>query len=530
LGVTSPVEATGTGTRYDIGGGNNYGTDLADLPWGSLQPGDAVNVYHRATPYREKPLITEAGTALNPIIINGVTDEFGNRPIIDGENAVALMPNERTYFDGDHVGDNAFEQGVVVFHRKSTATGGVYGSTADHIKFQNFHVRNADDGMQYTVNGVTHTYLDYARAIWLYANEYITIEGCIIENGQEGLFAGAPGEKPCKTVTVRGNRFINNGFEAGFLAHQLYMLCYCEPDEYNVIEGNYFDSIQTPICAQAKVRSAGTVIRYNTFKAGGRIIDLVEAQDTLVDFMYLNYTPQQIVDKYRTSYIYGNVIVNDDSLGDNGLADWIIHSGWDTLEYNTAGLGGAIGEPTGRGIGGGKTYVFNNTIYRDSTYNNIPTRAWRGGLFDVDGFAASQEESTIVAANNVIQLSGGTLAAQMRFTGRLDWESTNLVFLEDITLLAESDEYANTFNSGDDPAVLINANDTRITTNPLLTDPSNVNFLLRDYTLNTGSPAIGAATALPAELSAFPVQFNAVDVSTGVMSPRATTANLGAIE
>ena len=39
LSVTTAVDATGTGTRYDIGGGNNYGTDLADVPWGSLQAG-----------------------------------------------------------------------------------------------------------------------------------------------------------------------------------------------------------------------------------------------------------------------------------------------------------------------------------------------------------------------------------------------------------------------------------------------------------------------------------------------------------
>ena len=52
--VNNAVDATGTGTRYDIGGGNNYGTDLVDVPWGSLQAGDAVNIYYRATPYPRK--------------------------------------------------------------------------------------------------------------------------------------------------------------------------------------------------------------------------------------------------------------------------------------------------------------------------------------------------------------------------------------------------------------------------------------------------------------------------------------------
>lgn len=528
--VTLPVNPTGTGVRYDIGGGNNYGTTLAEVPWQSLQPGDVVNIWHNVLDYREKPLISETGTAAHPIIINGVSDAIGNRPVINGENAVSLAFSEREYYDGDHPGENAFEQAVVLFHRRNNdGAGGVFGQTADHIIFQNIHVKNADDTMDYTVDGVTHTYLDYARAVWVMCNEYVTIQGCVIENGQEGIFAGAPAEKPCKTITVRGNRFINNGFYAAFAAHQVYIVAYCEPDEYNIVEGNFFDSISDPTVAQCKVRSTGAVIRHNTVKASARMIDLVEAQDTVVELMYARYTAQQIIDKYRTSYIYGNLLVNDDSL-EAAIADWIVHASWDTEEFFSVGGPLALGQPTSRGVHGGATYFFNNTVHRDTTHNDIPSQGWRGGLFDVDGAGVTTDEARVVSANNVISLEGGTLQAYMRYTGRLDWEAANLLFLDGKPFIAESDGYANTMNSGDDPAVLVNHNDTRLSGDPQFEDSANADFLLRDYSLATGSPALRAARALPAALQGVRVECNAVDPETGIMSARSHALDLGAVE
>ena len=322
LSVTTAVDATGTGTRYDIGGGNNYGTDLADVPWGSLQPGDAVNVYKRTLPYREKVIITETGTALNPIVINGVTDILGNRPVIDGEDAVALNP---TYWDS-----SAFRAALVFIHRKAEEEGGVSGETADHIDFQNFELKHAAQEYSYTHGGVTENYAFYGRLLWIYANEYIKVENCIFDTAADGIFAGAPGEKPCKTLTIKGNRFIDTGHaEPGQnFSHQIYVGAYCEPDEFNIIEGNYFDRIGDPNVAQCKIRSSGVVLRYNTFRGGARVIDLVEAQDELVPLIWDNYTAQQIIDKYRTSYIYGNLFINDDN----------IDSAFSCLSY-TRGLG-----------------------------------------------------------------------------------------------------------------------------------------------------------------------------------------------
>ena len=46
---TLPLDATGSGTRYDVGGGNNDASELSGVPWQSLQPGDCTWVHNIAT-------------------------------------------------------------------------------------------------------------------------------------------------------------------------------------------------------------------------------------------------------------------------------------------------------------------------------------------------------------------------------------------------------------------------------------------------------------------------------------------------
>ena len=178
---------------------------------------------------------------------------------------------------------------------------------------------------------------------------------------------------------------------------------------------------------------------------------------------------------------------------------------------------------------GGATYFFHNTLHFESDYSGAGT-LYRGGLFDVDGASATTDVSRVVSANNVIEFGGSTYKGQMRYSGQLEWEAANLVFSSPSGVFAESDSYTNSQNAGDDPAVTIVNNDTRITTSANFVDETNADVLLRDYSLDTGSPAIGAAVSLPAALSTFPVEYNAVDINTGVMAARATTNDLGAIE
>ena len=81
-----PLEERALMSTYNIGPGQPY-TTLGSFPWSSLGPGDTVDIHWQPTPYYEKLLISESGTASAPINIVGVPGPSGQQPIIDGDNA-----------------------------------------------------------------------------------------------------------------------------------------------------------------------------------------------------------------------------------------------------------------------------------------------------------------------------------------------------------------------------------------------------------------------------------------------------------
>src|SRR5258705_3381149 len=77
-------------TLYEVGPGKPL-ANIGDVPWESLAAGDTVNIYWRATPYREKWVISRAGTAAQPITVRGIPDGGGNLPVISGANATTPL-------------------------------------------------------------------------------------------------------------------------------------------------------------------------------------------------------------------------------------------------------------------------------------------------------------------------------------------------------------------------------------------------------------------------------------------------------
>ena len=85
--VATPVAHAAT---YEVGAGKPYATPSA-VPWESLQPGDLVLIYWRATPYKDKWVICRQGTAAAPIVVRGVAGPGGELPVIDGSGAVTRL-------------------------------------------------------------------------------------------------------------------------------------------------------------------------------------------------------------------------------------------------------------------------------------------------------------------------------------------------------------------------------------------------------------------------------------------------------
>ena len=73
---------------YNVGP-NFQMTHLSQVPWSTLGAGDVVNIYYNGSTYKEKFLISSSGAAGNPITIKGIAGPNGEKPIVDGDNAVS---------------------------------------------------------------------------------------------------------------------------------------------------------------------------------------------------------------------------------------------------------------------------------------------------------------------------------------------------------------------------------------------------------------------------------------------------------
>ena len=157
-----------------------------------------------------------------------------------------------------------------------------------------------------------------------------------------------------------------------------------------------------------KVRSTGAVVRYNWFNSAHRTLDLVEAQDAFPNWMYENYSNQEILEYYRTSYVYGNVFVNDHSATSGQPAGRPLHFGADSLDEPPVfgGSGPAGGQPAMRGYQS-PTYFYHNTFYMRASTSDM----WRGSLFDLENNNSPGATSTpgqVDAWNNIIEFLGDT--------------------------------------------------------------------------------------------------------------------------
>mgnify|MGYP003633882539 CR=1 FL=1 len=518
--VTHAVSPAGRGRQFDIGGGNQHGDELDDVPWQSLRPGDVVNIYYRESPYRSKILLSEQGTKKRPIIINGVTDEHGNRPTIDAAGARSINPHE---WDID------YSNTLLLINKRHRS--GRYGQNAKHYQIKNLRLTGVRASNWYIHDKKTENYDPRSRAIWSAGGQNIVLEGMIIEDNGAGLFIQA-GDDPgslSSTWTIRGCKFENNGH--GARDHQIYLQAVSGPGEYNIVEGNYFGppTAGQSSVAQLKARATGVIVRYNWFNSSHRTLDIVEAQDAIPDWMYRNYSPEEIKRLYRSSYVYGNVFVNDFDATSGQTASRPLHFGADTLDADaTWGNRSGAAPPTESGMRGyeSPTYFFHNTFYMRADSSDL----WRGVLFDAENNNSDKTPSpgTVEAWNNIIEFAGDTRIGVMNRSGKTIWRGTNLLYTKSLDTFAESDAYANYERRGDDKNVDVVYESQIIPESAGFVDAGNPTLELKDFRLSGKSPAIGKASPLPAVLASFPVLYQPNGTRGGTI-PRPSTADLGAI-
>ncbi len=338
-------------------------TSIADAPWATLEAGDTVFIHWRATAYKEKWVINRQGTPSQPISVIGVSNEFGQQPVIDGNNAVTVA------------GLNYWNEprGVIKIGGSNTPADGL----PQYIIIENLEIRSARPPYQFTDdNGNIANYSNNAASIFVEKAANLTIRNCTLRDSGNGLFIGANGGQT-QDILIEGNHIFDNGIVGRIFEHNTYTAAIDITYQYN-----RFGPLRTGALGNnLKDRSAGLVVRYNWIESGNRQLDLVDAEDSSVLVNHPSY-PQ--------TFVYGNILIEPDGAGNSQ----IIHYGGDSgtlADYRKGDL-----------------YLFNNTI--------ISTRAGSTTLVRL----STNDETAHVFNNIIFNTANGSSMAMISGSGELN--------------------------------------------------------------------------------------------------------------
>jgi hypothetical protein len=347
--------APGAGTDYQVGPGPGQLAKIEDVPWEALQAGDTVRIFHRPTPYAGKFMIAAKGTVDKPVRVCGVPGPAGERPIIDGADAVTRT---QLVYSNDDSGINIVHQTRSVIVVKPLGTD-EWEYFPEFIQIDGLEIRGATPGNHFTdSHGTVREYDPFGACIWLERGHNIALLNNEIHNCTNGIFSKSTdyaleGNDPTeysvtKNIRIAFNYIHDNGVVGDDHEHNSYV------QSVNVLyEFNHYGPLRAGSGGSAlKDRSVNAVIRYNRIEEGARSLDLVEAEDYPLTAMA---NPL-----YRQTWVYGNQIFKN---ADTGVA---IHYGGD---HSTALLGDNWGENIFRK---GTLYFFNNSVILTGGITEFP--------------------------------------------------------------------------------------------------------------------------------------------------------------
>ncbi len=500
LSVSDPVTTPETGSHatYEVGPGREY-EEPDTVPWGALVAGDVVNIYHRAAPYKTKLCLRGQGTAEAPIVVNGVTDTEGHRPLFD--------------FDGSHTASGCNPGGGAdIFDTASQYSledyGGIvirpgvddpYGTKPSHIQIKNLELLGARTNATFkNLLGATVPFMESSAGVWIQPSADVLLQNNVIHDHGFGVFTMAKDstlDQACERIVLRSNRIYGNGVVGSYLEHNVYM-----QSANPLVEGNFFGLTRHSADSSTyKSRSSGEIFRYNYVEASARAIDWVHAED-----QDPGITTQP---DYGVDYAYGNIIVNDCEL--EKCAANPIHYGGDNLgEQDSSSTELIPSEPYRAHL-----FFYNNTVVQRDTPG--------AGYYEMSMFDLSLRATQVDAWNNVFAVTGESNFTWVENAGKLDLRGANLA---SGTILVAS-QSASSINYGVQ------------TIGTLLTgDAGFVGF--DDFHPGPSSPALDAATGVPDGITpdpayaTLPVEMQPLLRTNGMVPRKVTGAglDLGALE
>lgn len=408
----------GQTATYEVGPGQPLATP-SDVPWESIAAGDTVRIHWRATPYTNKWVVNVQGSAGAPVTVQGVPGPNGELPVIDGNGATTRLA--LSYWSE--------QRGVIKVGGSSTPN----NTQASHIVIENLEIRGARPPYSFRDDdGASLSYPNNAAAIFVESGDHITIRNCVLRDCGNGLFVAAA----ASDVLVEGNHIYDNGNNGSIYEHNSYTAAAGITFQYN-----RYGPLRTGAGGNnLKDRSAGTVIRYNWIEGGNRQLDLVDAEDSVA----LQQDP-----RYRSTFVYGNVLIEPDGAGNRQ----IIHYGGDSGN-----------EPTYRK---GTLYLHHNTI--------VSTRVGRTTLLRL----STNDESADCRNNLIFVTDNGNQLELISDAGAL---TLNRNWLKPGWVNSFASGYAGSVSGG--------------TTSITGAAPGFINLAQQNFRLANGSACIDAGTNL----------------------------------
>ena len=447
---SAPLASAAT---YEVGTGKPYATPSA-VPWESLQPGDLVLIYWQATPYRDKWVICRQGTAAAPIVVRGVPGPAGERPVIDGNGAVTRLAL-------DYWGET----------RAAIKIGGASipaDAMPKYIVVEGLDIRGGRPPYAFTDDaGANASYVNNAAAVWIEKGENITIRNNILHDSGNGLFVSSAEPYISRNILIEANHIYDNGNANSLYEHNTYTEALGITYQFN-----RFGPLRTNALGNnLKDRSAGLVVRYNWIEGGNRQLDLVETDSATI----------QGDPSYRTTHVYGNVLIEPDAAGNRQVT----HYGGDngtTSKYRK-----------------GTLHFYQNTL--------VSTRTDRTTLFRL-----STNDEHADARNNIFYPAAHT--------------GSNLSLLDDTGILNLTHNWFKAGYVGGFSAVsgAITDDGTSVIGN----SPGFISEASQDFRLTQTSDAVNEGTVLAS--GALPVVSEYVQHLGGQARPNDGVADLGAFE
>ena len=256
---------------YHVGPGQPS-SRVTDVPWEALNPGDAVYIHWRSQAdggdYHEKVNLTRSGSAGSPIRVIGVKGPNGERPCLNGKDAVTRTVDpdgNSTHFPGNQ------QRGVLCFSSRAHTPDDTPG--ADYWDVSGLKITGARPAHDFTDSFGAKN--DYQRAqaglgsaaagVFVDRGNFLRFSDMELTDNNNGFFASSDNRGTAARfvhdIILEDSRLYGNGAPNNASVHNAYV----EVANWTV-RNNYFGPlVKDSGGSHIKDRGANTVIVGNFF-------------------------------------------------------------------------------------------------------------------------------------------------------------------------------------------------------------------------------------------------------------------------